>query len=82
MLLAFLFSRRSSKQAVSFILDKNKVANAPERLRVEPARYVGTDNKGRPFMIIASRAIQRSSDVPIVDISRNVRPAQAREGPV
>ena len=54
---------------VSFILDKKKVANAPERMRVEQARYIGTDDKGQQFTILANRAIQRSSDVPVVDIS-------------
>ena len=32
---------------VSFILDKKKVENAPERMRVESARYVGADDKGQ-----------------------------------
>ena len=53
---------------VSFILDKKKVANAPERMRVEQAKYVGTDNKGQRFEMTANRALQRSSDVPLVDI--------------
>jgi len=53
---------------VSFILDKNKVENAPERMRVETARYVGADNKGQKFEITANRAIQHSSEVPVVDI--------------
>jgi len=53
---------------VSFILDKKKVASAPERMRVESAHYVGADNKGQKFEITANRAIQRSSDVPVVDI--------------
>ena len=53
---------------VSFILDKKKVENAPERMRVEQARYVGTDNKGQRFVMVAQRALQRSSDVPLVDI--------------
>jgi lipopolysaccharide export system protein LptC len=53
---------------VSFILDKKKVESAPERMRVESARYSGADNKGQKFEITANRAIQRSSDVPIVDI--------------
>ncbi|HEX6218672.1 MAG TPA: LPS export ABC transporter periplasmic protein LptC [Sphingomicrobium sp.] len=53
---------------VSFILDKNQVDNAPERMRVEEARYVGEDNKGQPFQIVAQRALQQTSDVPIVDI--------------
>jgi len=54
---------------VSFILDKKKVENAPEALRVEQARYLGTDDKGQQFTIVANRAIQRSSDVRVVDIS-------------
>ena len=54
---------------VSFILDKKKVANAPEAMRVDTARYTGEDNKGRPFTILARSAIQRSSNVPIVDIA-------------
>jgi lipopolysaccharide export system protein LptC len=53
---------------VSFILDKSKVENAPERMRVETARYVGEDNRGQKFEIHAQSALQRSSDVPIVDI--------------
>ena len=53
---------------VSFILDKKKVENVPERMRVETARYVGSDNKGQKFEITANRALQRSAEVPIVDI--------------
>src|SRR5919198_2871767 len=53
---------------VSFILDKKKVQNAQERMRVESAHYVGTDNKGQRFEIAANNALQRSSNVPIVDI--------------
>jgi lipopolysaccharide export system protein LptC len=53
---------------VSFILDKNQVDNAPERMRVEEARYVGEDDKGQPFQIVAQRALQQTSDEPVVDI--------------
>lgn len=53
---------------VSFILDKNKVDNAPERMRVEAARYSGTDDKGRAFSLSAKRAVQPRADVPQVDI--------------
>ena len=53
---------------VSFILDKNKVDEAQERMRVESARYVGEDNKGQKFEIVANRAIQPTSNVPIVSI--------------
>ena len=53
---------------VSFILDKNKVDEARERMRVEQARYVGEDNKGQKFEIVADRAVQPSSNVPVVSI--------------
>lgn len=53
---------------VSFILDKNKVDEAKERMRVEQARYVGEDNKGQKFEIVADRAVQPSSNVPVVTI--------------
>ncbi|MGH6705344.1 MAG: LPS export ABC transporter periplasmic protein LptC [Sphingomicrobium sp.] len=53
---------------VSFILDKNKVDQAQERMRVERARYVGEDNKGQKFVIVADRAVQPTSNVPIVAI--------------
>ena len=53
---------------VSFILDKNEVEQARERMRVEQARYVGEDNKGQKFIIVADRAVQPSSNVPVVTI--------------
>jgi lipopolysaccharide export system protein LptC len=69
------------KGDVSFILDKKKVSSAPERMRVEAARYTGTDNKGQQFEMVANRAIQRNSDTPLVDISgMSARLSQA-QGP-
>jgi lipopolysaccharide export system protein LptC len=59
------FDRRGD---VSFILDKNKVDEAKERMRVEQARYTGEDNKGQKFEIVADRAVQQSSNVPVVMI--------------
>ena len=53
---------------VSFILDKNEVEQARERMRVERARYTGEDNKGQRFLIVADRAVQQSSNVPVVTI--------------
>ena len=53
---------------VSFILDKNEVEQARERMRVEQARYTGEDNKGQRFLIIADKAVQQSSNVPVVAI--------------
>lgn len=67
--LAFLaFSPLEEKQEVSFLLDKNKVDHAEERMRVESAQYRGQDSQGRPFVLNARSALQQSSADPIVDI--------------
>jgi lipopolysaccharide export system protein LptC len=82
-LIAFLALAPLDKNSeVSFILDKNKVENAPERMRVDVARYTGEDNGGRPFLIVAQSAIQRSSELPIVDIRGMMARLGLAEGPV
>lgn len=53
---------------VSFVLDKNNVAVAGERLRVREALYRGEDSKGRPFSLRAGSAVQKSSRDPVVDM--------------
>jgi lipopolysaccharide export system protein LptC len=63
-----LMAPLAKKAEVSFILDKNEVESAPERMRIESARYTGKDNKGQPFVVQAQRAIQQTSDQPIVMI--------------
>ena len=81
-LLAFLaLAPLEERGDVSFILDKNKVENAPERMRVDLARYVGEDKEGRPFTIVARSAVQRSSDLPIVDISGMMARLMLPQGP-
>ena len=67
---------------VSFILDKNQVENAPERMRVEQARYTGEDNRGQKFQITANRALQRTSEQPIVDIWGMMARFGLSQGPV
>ena len=67
---------------VSFILDKKKVESAPERMRVEAARYNGADDKGQRFEIVARSAIQQSSDVPIVDIRGMFARLALSQGPL
>lgn len=82
-LIAFLAMAPLDKDGdVSFILDKNKVENAPERMRVEAARYVGADNRGRRFEVTARSAVQRSSDVPLVDIEDVRARLGLEQGPV
>lgn len=55
-------------QEVSFLLDKNKVDVATERLKVVEALYRGEDAKGQPFSVRAGSAVQKSSREPIVRI--------------
>ena len=77
-----VFAPLDKKGDVSFILDKKKVENAPERMRVEAARYVGTDNRGQQFVMRADRAIQQSSEVPIVDIRGMFAQLGLAQGPL
>ncbi|MEY2928233.1 MAG: hypothetical protein RL367_2710 [Pseudomonadota bacterium] len=51
---------------ISFVLDKNKVAIASERMRVTEAVYRGEDSKGQPFSLRAGSAVQASSKEPVV----------------
>ena len=70
MVLAFLFfSPLEEKQEVSFLLDKNKVGTAEERLKVAAAQYRGQDDEGRPFVLTARSALQATSADPVVEIS-------------
>jgi lipopolysaccharide export system protein LptC len=68
--LAFLFfAPLEDKQEVSFVLDKDKVDTAEERLRVTAAQYRGQDDEGRPFVLNARSALQATSADPVVEIS-------------
>ena len=68
-------------QDFSFILDKNKVDVAKERMRVQKARYQGQDDKGRPFTIDAASAVQATSRDPIVDINGMSAEIRLESGP-
>jgi lipopolysaccharide export system protein LptC len=70
------------KGDVSFILDKKKVQSVPESMRVEAARYTGTDEKGRQFEMTANRAIQPSSNTPVVDIRGMLATLNLDQGPM
>jgi lipopolysaccharide export system protein LptC len=67
---------------VSFILDKKEVDKATERMRIETARYTGEDDKGNKFEITAQRAIQPSSDQPIVNIEGMMARLGLAQGPL
>jgi len=68
LILLLLLAPFDKRGDTSFILDKNKVDEAEERMRVEAARYSGEDSRGRKFLIIADQAVQPTSNAPIVNI--------------
>lgn len=57
----FVLAPLGKGQEISFLLDKNKVEVAKERMRVVDAEYRGQDDKGRPFALSARTALQVSS---------------------
>jgi lipopolysaccharide export system protein LptC len=66
---------------VSFVLDKNKVEVAKERLKIQAAQYRGQDDRGRPFTLDAGSAVQRSSAEPIVELNRLAASLRLTDGP-
>jgi lipopolysaccharide export system protein LptC len=80
--LAYLVLAPLSKgPEISFLLDKDKVEVAPERMRVQAAQYRGQDSFGRPFVLRAERAVQATSDEPIVDITEMSAQIGLESGP-
>lgn len=59
----------SATQEFSFLLSKDSAARAGERMRIEAATYRGETGKGEPFEIIARSGVQKTSAVPIVQLS-------------
>lgn len=66
---------------VSFVLDKNKVEVAHERLKIQTAQYRGEDTKGQPFVLNAGQAVQKSSAEPIVRIRQLDAAIRLPDGP-
>ena len=66
---------------ISFVLSKDRVDVAPERMRVTRAVYRGQDGKGQPFRLNAASAVQASSRVPIVRLTALDAAIQLADGP-
>ena len=66
---------------MSFVLDKNRVDIAKERLRIERAEYRGEDAKGQAFHLHAGSAIQQSSSEPVVQLNDLQAEIRLAEGP-
>ena len=78
---AMLVAPLKRQGEVSFLLDRNKVATANDRLRLDNARYRGQDNTGRPFSLAAGNAVQRSAAVPVVQLQDLTARLLLRDGP-
>lgn len=71
----------SPRGEVSFLLDRNKVAIAQDRLRVDNAMYRGQDSKGRPFSLSAGSAVQASAREPVVRMTNLTARLLLADGP-
>lgn len=71
----------SPRGEVSFLLDRNKVAQIDERLSVDNAMYRGRDNQGRPFSLLAGEAVQRSSAEGLVRMKSLLAQMLLTDGP-
>ena len=70
MLVAVLaFSPFTGTDELSFVLAKDEVDMASERMRVTEALYRGEDSDGRPFSLRAGSAVQKSSAEQVLNMT-------------
>jgi lipopolysaccharide export system protein LptC len=68
-------------QEFSFLLAKDQVEMATERLRINNAVYRGETARGEAFVISAGGAVQRSSALPIVELTSLNATLKMADGP-
>lgn len=66
---------------ISFVLSKDRVELARERMRVTRAIYRGEDSKGQPFQLTAGSAVQATSRDPVVKLNNLAARIQLQDGP-
>jgi lipopolysaccharide export system protein LptC len=76
-----IFAPLTMRGDISFVLAKDKVAMAKERMRVTAATYRGEDGNGQPFEIKAGSAVQATSAVPVVKLSDLSATIALKDGP-
>lgn len=76
LVLAPLFTRGEA----SFVLQKDGLEKAPEKLRVTDAAYRGADDEGRPFLLRGESAVQKSSANPVVELDQLTGQISLRNG--
>lgn len=76
-----VFVPLASRSEVSFVLAKDNVQIAKERMRVTAATYRGEDGKGQPFQLTAGSAVQATSRDPVVKLSDLTANILLKDGP-
>lgn len=76
-----VFAPLATRSEVSFVLAKDTVAIARERMRVTAATYRGEDGKGQPFQLTAGSAVQATSRDPVVKLSDLTATILLKDGP-
>lgn len=76
-----VLSPLSPRGEISFLLDRNKVEQTSERMRVDAATYRGEDDKGRAFSVSAGSAAQASARIPVVRMNDLIARILLAEGP-
>lgn len=76
-----VFSPFTQRTEISFLLAKDKVQMAQERMKVTRAEYRGQDSKGQPFALLAGSAVQKSSAEPIVRMQQLSGAIRLQDGP-
>lgn len=69
------------RKEVSFLVDKNKLDQSQERMKVDAAQYRGQDEEGRPFVLDARSAVQASSADPVLVITQMSARLLLNDGP-
>ncbi len=76
-----VFSPFTQRAEISFLLAKDKVDMASERMKVTRAEYRGQDAKGQPFALLAGSAVQKSSAEPVVRMTDLSGAIKLADGP-
>lgn len=71
----------AKRQEISFVLSKDRVAMATERMRVARAQYRGQDDKGQAFTLDAGSAVQTTSKDPVVQLGNLAARLDTPSGP-
>jgi|CXWL01.1.fsa_nt_gi lipopolysaccharide export system protein LptC len=76
-----VFAPLAMRGEVSFVLAKDTVEVARERMRATAATYRGEDSKGQPFELKAGSAVQASSRDAVVKLSDLTASIALKDGP-